>query len=693
MNPLLPEEEGTGVDVEPGAVETFAAAERAPQPPNSGGLSAVRSPQNWGLGGDLAEPANTLLPSQPADWSQEPAVDPELEYRALVKSLRRKRGFGLLFVQCSTAAGDELIQRVRQDISGKAMDVLRFEAPIADGNFLRRVEEYAATHGPVEILFVQGLHLSLLSYEEEQRAAGKLTADESRNYSEKGLPHLLINLNLGRERLREQFPWCFVFVLPQFAIKYLTRRAPDFFDWRSGVFELPSDRELVERESRRLLAYSSYSRYQDWTQDQRDCHHKELQAWLDEPHQSVEQRAQLLAEQGKLFLMSKKYELAIASYDAVLEIKPDDPGVWNDLGLALNDLERDEEALFSYEKALQYKPDSHAAWHNRGVVLGNLERYEDAIASYEKALQYKPSFFWAWRLRGDVLDKLGRYEEAISSYDAALQHKPDFYEAWCNRGNALDELGRYEDAIASYDVALRLEPGDHETWYNRGNALDKLERYEEAIISYDAALQYKSDLHEAWQNRGSALGKLERYEEAIASYEKALQYKPDLHEAWYSRGLALHNLGHQEAAITSYDQALQHKPNDYAAWCNRGLALNNLEHHEEAIASYDAALQYKPDLYEAWDNRGYLLSKLRRYEQAIASYDKALEIQPDHANAIYNKAYCLSLQGDSDGAIALLQQAIDLDSTYRKIAQTDSDFDALRGHPQFEALLQRETES
>jgi tetratricopeptide (TPR) repeat protein len=186
---------------------------------------------------------------------------------------------------------------------------------------------------------------------------------------------------------------------------------------------------------------------------------------------------------------------------------------------------------------------------------------------------------------------------------------------------------------------------------------------------------------------GNALYDLGRYEDAIESYDKALEFKPNLWGAWYSRGIVLYDLGRYEDAIESYDQTLAVKFDKHEAWFNRGIALDDLGRYEEAIASYDQALAVKPDLHEAWDNRGYILSNLERYEEALISYDKALQIQPDHANAYYNKAYCYGLQKKIDLAIESLQHAITLDSKYRDMAKTDSDFDGIRDSDRFRELI------
>jgi len=87
-------------------------------------------------------------------------------------------------------------------------------------------------------------------------------------------------------------------------------------------------------------------------------------------------------------------------------------------------------------------------------------------------------------------------------------------------------------------------------------------------------------------------------------------------------------------------------------------------------------------------NRGIPLHNLGRFEEAIASYDKALEIKPDFHEAFYNKACSYALNGQVDLLMQNLQRAINLNpDKNREMAKTDSDFDNVRSHPKFKALI------
>lgn len=54
--------------------------------------------------------------SQAPDWDEDLPYDAEEEYEALLRALRRGRGFGILFVECSPQKGNELITSLQTDL-------------------------------------------------------------------------------------------------------------------------------------------------------------------------------------------------------------------------------------------------------------------------------------------------------------------------------------------------------------------------------------------------------------------------------------------------------------------------------------------------------------------------------------------------------------------------------------------------
>ncbi|MFM2061456.1 MAG: hypothetical protein RLZZ507_1126 [Cyanobacteriota bacterium] len=492
-----------------------------------------------------------------SSWDDDLPPDPEEIYQDFLCSLERKLGFGLYFVQCTPVESDRFIHKIPHDLPQKKIAVLRLFEPI--DKLYQHVAD-AIKEQEIDILLIKGLEYSLYKY--EKRNFGEITEGQFINLSK--VPPILNHLNQQRERFRDDFPFSFVFLLRSFSLNYLIHRAPDFFDWRSGIYELPTTPELVEEESRRLLLEGDYEKYLQLTPEEKIEKVLEIQELLTEKHQTDSNRASLLFELGNLLYSANEYETAIAFYEQELKFKPDDHYAWYNRGHALLNLGNNEKAILSYEQALKFKPDDYSAWYNRGNALRNLGNNEEAILSYEQALKFAPNDHYTWYNRGNTLRILKRNKEAILSYDQALKFKPNDYYAWNNRGIALRNLGKYEEAILSYDQALKIQPDDHYAWYNRGIALRKLGRNEEAILSYDQALKIRPDDHYAWNNRGNALDDLGRTEEALFCYDQALKLKPDDKYAWYNKACCYAIQGNIEQAIANLEQAINLQPEEFA---------------------------------------------------------------------------------------------------------------------------------
>ncbi|MDY7003212.1 MAG: tetratricopeptide repeat protein, partial [Cyanobacteriota bacterium] len=354
------------------------------------------------------------------DWDENLLKDPETEYKAIVRSLKRTIGFRLLFVECSPAEGSKLIEKIKEDIPQKKIKVLRLNEPI---NNLYNLVAALPNKQDINILFVTGMENSLYEYELNKLKNG-WSNNERYSYSEKGVPPILSHLNQHREKFRDDFNICFVFILPVYAFKYFIHRCPDFFDWRSNTFEFKSDPELVAQESSRIIQESDYEKYLSLTSEERRQKFLDIQDLIEDENNPDEEKGKLLVEQGLILASESKYEEAISAYDKALEFKPDKDAAWNNQGIALLILGRYEQAISAYDKALEFKPGDYQAWNNKGIALLILGRYEQAISAYDKALEFKPGDYQAWNNKGIALLILGRYEQAISAYDKALEFKP-----------------------------------------------------------------------------------------------------------------------------------------------------------------------------------------------------------------------------------------------------------------------------
>lgn len=491
-----------------------------------------------------------------SNWDDDLPPDPQEIYQDLISTLERKVGFGLYFVQCTPIEADNFAQHISRDLANKKIALLNLWEPIE--KFYEHVKNYVQGQ-TIDILLVKGLEYSLYKY--EKRNFGEVTEGQFTNLTK--VPPILNHLNQQRERFRDDFSFCFVFLLRSFSLNYLIHRAPDFFDWRSGVYDLPTTAELVDEESRRLIMEGDYKKYLELTPQQKIETMLEIQELLTEKYQNDSNKARLLFEMGNLLYSANEYETAITFYEQELKLQPDDHGGWCNHGHALFSLSRYEAAIVSYRQALKLRPDDPFCWYALGNCQRKLHRDQEAILSYNQAIKIKTDDHYFWYNRGNALRNIGCNEEAILSYGQAIKIKPDESNVWNNRGIALRSLGRYQEAVFCYDQALSLQPDDYYAWYNRGVALKKLKQNEAALLSYDQALKLKPDDHYSWNNRGNALEDLGHIEEAIFSYDQALKIKPDDQYAFYNKACCYAVQGKIQEALENLENAVSLKPEQF----------------------------------------------------------------------------------------------------------------------------------
>lgn len=141
---------------------------------------------------------------------------------------------------------------------------------------------------------------------------------------------------------------------------------------------------------------------------------------------------------------------ALEEARAACESDPQNPWVWNLLGLCL---EGPEEKADAFEKAHRLEPDLEEPFLNFAGALCTLGRGEEA----EKMLRHRGSA-GAWNLLGRLRSDAGLWEEAESFLDRALLLHPNFEDALANMRRPLWEQGKMGKLERVLSQLLELRP-------------------------------------------------------------------------------------------------------------------------------------------------------------------------------------------------------------------------------------------
>lgn len=117
-----------------------------------------------------------------------------------------------------------------------------------------------------------------------------------------------------------------------------------------------------------------------------------------------------------------------------------------------------------------------------------------------------------------------------------------------------------------------------------------------------------------------------------------------------------------------------------------GEGLRAMERYFEAVMPLERAARAAPDDVRVRVALGWCYKRTGRLDLAIDALEQALIVEPEEALLRYNLACYLSLAGQKRRSLRYLSQALAIDPLFRQLAESESDFDAIRADPEFQSL-------
>lgn len=417
---------------------------------------------------------------------------------------------------------------------------------------------------------------------------------------------------------------------------------------------------------------------------------------------------------GQVKAKSKDWQGAIDNYQKALELGIANP-FWTckNLGDALKELQLFEQAIVSYQKALDIKSDNPEVYDSLGQVQSLQDDFINAIASYQKALELGiKNRFWTYKNLGDCLLKEKRLDEAISAYQEALKLEPENSliatklkeikqqekenpdsSKWLEIHDQGDECfikEKWEDAIAFYDQAIKLNPNYFWSFYNSGRALAKLEKWNKAILFYKNAikidpeqlnyvnpqLQEAEDFRNALlhlkteQEIAQCLQKADSYfqqkqwDRAISLYQKVINIKPEIGKSVYkSLGISLIAKKNSSSKLQrNADSKDDTYSEEYYKIADEYFKQGKLD---EAEIYHRKVIKANPNFAVSYRALGDIYKQKNDFSQAVEYYAKSVELKPNYCHAYQRLAFVLHQQGNIKDAIAAYR-------SYLKIKPSDS---------------------
>jgi tetratricopeptide (TPR) repeat protein len=177
---------------------------------------------------------------------------------------------------------------------------------------------------------------------------------------------------------------------------------------------------------------------------------------------------------------------------------------------------KNEKALAIFEDVIQLEPENTMAWNNKGVALRKLGRLEDAINCYNKVLVIEPKQTQALINKARALKLQNKLDLALFTYEDILEINP-------NHQNAFDESNEIK-AIISQKSHLTTDTGTTQS----ENKLFR-ERTNELVEFLNESMKSISDnterIHEIYQKgiKDEALELRDNILSALDDFNEQLQ--------------------------------------------------------------------------------------------------------------------------------------------------------------------------
>lgn len=266
----------------------------------------------------------------------------------------------------------------------------------------------------------------------------------------------------------------------------------------------------------------------------------------------------LLARAAHAFQAGRPAD-AVSPLREAAALRPMDPAVQRDMGLAWLETGEIANAIASFRGALTLDATLADVWLSLGVAYERLGDARSAMTAYDRATGVQPSLAEAWFRSGALAHTLGRMDDAIARFRRADEAGPTARFGRLGAARALLTKNLDEDAERVLQEAAAVDPDNAIAHDLLGHLLADWGRFDEARACFARAVETAPllagsyyDLVRCRRVTKADQGLMERMETALATPGLAAVQRQRLHLAM---GKVADDLGDYATAMRHFDAA------------------------------------------------------------------------------------------------------------------------------------------
>jgi tetratricopeptide (TPR) repeat protein len=419
---------------------------------------------------------------------------------------------------------------------------------------------------------------------------------------------------------------------------------------------------------------------------------------------------------SQALLKQAKYEAALLQADYAAKIDPANADAHAARGVAHYHLGDAQVAIDAYTKALELKPGEPTLYYNRGLAhliawdktglkasldsadsdfqtaatkagggaSGNTGRawvryfqYRDGAPTLDAALTFctlaleqdslsAPAHF----VRGWIMTEKGRYDDAKRDFTAAIQLGLDAPDSLYGLANAERLLGNAAVAIEDYTQAINksavIGAAGWNIYNGRAGVYMDDRSYQKAYDDFRAALEdarkgppTPSQYASLYSDFAWTCYELSRDEEMDNALKRGFELDPQSRDLHLQIGRVRVYCGRYDEAIAAYTTAIDLDPASSIGYVNRGLTRIYAGDLKAALCDLDLAVEKNDKDYATWAERGWARArKAADWDKALSDIEKAIGLATSDPFPFNNRALVRWWLRDHDGALEDLRKVL-----------------------------------
>jgi superkiller protein 3 len=263
------------------------------------------------------------------------------------------------------------------------------------------------------------------------------------------------------------------------------------------------------------------------------------------------------------------FELSKYFYRLYINVNPSEKldKAWNNLGIALDKLNKPTEAEASFRSALSINNEYLNAWNNLGKLLISLKRFTRAETAFKKMIEIDSENIQGLIGLGGILANLGKYNESKEIFEKSLllceDNSPDKAEIIYGLGLILEHDKKVHEALEYYNKVIRINENHIDAWNRIGIInLDSIKSFDEARKAFKKIIDVDSSNSPAWNNLGLVNKREGKIKEAEDAYREAIYKNSKYTIAYNNLGVLLKDSKQFEEAEQVFQKAIELDPNN-----------------------------------------------------------------------------------------------------------------------------------